>query len=133
MKTYKHLLGHPDIVICLDAGGTTHETLTITSSLRGCVNFDLCAKVASNNMHSGMASGIVPNPFNILINLLERVQDFKSHTVVPEFDVEIPEYRLKECEEVVKMIPPIKDSHPLLSSTKSLAHSHESESLQLLI
>lgn len=63
MATYKHLLGSPNIVICLDAGGTSHDTLTITSTLRGCFNFDLSARVATNNMHSGMASGIVPNPF----------------------------------------------------------------------
>ncbi len=73
LEAYKHLIGSPNLVICLDAGGLSHETLNITSSLRGSLKFDLSAKVATNNMHSGMASGIVPNPFTILVSLISRI------------------------------------------------------------
>lgn len=63
IKTYKHLMGTPNIVICLDASATSTECMAITSTLRGYLDFDLKATVGTNNMHSGMASGIVANPF----------------------------------------------------------------------
>jgi hypothetical protein len=73
LKTYKHLLGNPSLLICLDAGGFTKESITITSTLRGCLNFDLRVKVADNNMHSGIAGGIAPNPFLILNAITKRI------------------------------------------------------------
>lgn len=51
----------------------SEETVTITSSLRGCITFDIKATVSENNTHSGMGGGIIPNPFNILNTLLMRV------------------------------------------------------------
>ena len=50
---YSHLLGRPDLVICLDTYAASPESMSITSSLRGSMTFDLSVKVASNNIHSG--------------------------------------------------------------------------------
>ena len=63
MQKYKSDLGKPDLIFCLDAGASTEETLTVTTSLRGCLNFDLVASVGTNNCHSGIGGGIIPNPF----------------------------------------------------------------------
>lgn len=63
MQHYKHLLGKPDLIICLDAGAYTEDTLTVTNSLRGCLNFDLKATVGTNHCHSGIAGGIMPQTF----------------------------------------------------------------------
>jgi hypothetical protein len=38
MGAYKHLMGNPNLVICLDAGAISRDTLSITSSLRGCLS-----------------------------------------------------------------------------------------------
>ena len=35
MEKYKDLLGNPDLVICLDAGGFSNETLAIITTLKG--------------------------------------------------------------------------------------------------
>jgi len=70
IKTYKHLLGNPNLVICLDSGASRPDCLSITSTLRGYLDFDLKVKVADNNMHSGISSGICPNPFQIILTLL---------------------------------------------------------------
>lgn len=43
IKHYKQLLGSPDLIICLDSLAYTEDTLTVTNSLRGCLNFDLTA------------------------------------------------------------------------------------------
>ena len=36
MAKYKDLLGSPDLVICLDAGGFSNQTLGIVTTLKGC-------------------------------------------------------------------------------------------------
>jgi hypothetical protein len=73
MSNHKEKLDSPTLVVCLDSGAFTEETLTITSSLRGCVTFDLSVAVASNNLHSGIGGGICPNVHNIMNCLLMRV------------------------------------------------------------
>lgn len=85
IKNYKDDLGSPDLIICLDAEAYTEDTLTVTNSLRGCLNFDLKATVGTNHCHSGVGGGIIPNSFQILTNLLQRIQDFKTQDVLPEF------------------------------------------------
>ncbi len=35
IKTYKHLMGSPNMVVCLDSVASTPDQLSITSSLRG--------------------------------------------------------------------------------------------------
>jgi acetylornithine deacetylase/succinyl-diaminopimelate desuccinylase-like protein len=60
LAAYKDEMGDPDLVFCLDAGGDNREALTITTTLRGCLNFDLSVKVASDNLHSGVGGGMMP-------------------------------------------------------------------------
>lgn len=38
LNTYKHLLGNPNLVICLDSSAYSKETISITSSLRGSIS-----------------------------------------------------------------------------------------------
>ena len=75
LEKYKSKLDNPTLVICLDSAAYTKDTISITSSLRGCISFDLKATVAENNIHSGLGGGICPNPFTILTALLARIQD----------------------------------------------------------
>jgi hypothetical protein len=35
IKNYKHLMGHPNMVICLDSVASRPDCLSITSTLRG--------------------------------------------------------------------------------------------------
>ena len=73
LQKYKNLLDNPTLVICLDSVAYSEETITITSSLRGCITFDIKVIVSENNTHSGMGGGVIPNPFHILNVLLMRV------------------------------------------------------------
>lgn len=41
LQNLKDQLGDPNIVFCLDAGGDSDDTMTVTTTLRGCLNFDL--------------------------------------------------------------------------------------------
>ena len=60
LDKYKEDLGSPDIMFCLDAGSETTETVTITTSLRGFLQFDLKVTVAEDNLHSGIGGGLMP-------------------------------------------------------------------------
>ena len=123
LKTYKHLLDDPSLVICLDSVAFTEDTVTITSSLRGCINFDLKATVADNNLHSGMGGGVCPNPYHILNCALMRVQDFKTQEVIEELQLkEIPPHRLEEVTYMGENLEHLSQSFPLLETTKSMAY-----------
>ena len=73
IKKYKNDFGKPNLVICLDSMAASTETITITSSLRGVLEFTLKATVGKNNCHSGMAGGVMPDPYQILSTVLARV------------------------------------------------------------
>jgi hypothetical protein len=105
MKTYREsLIGEPNVVICLDSDAFSEETLVISSSLRGCLIFDLQVEAFKENLHSGY-SGIIPDPFIIATGLINRLIDFKNHKLIKEFEVDIPEYRKHECREAAKKVP----------------------------
>jgi hypothetical protein len=73
LKNYKNLLGSPSLVVCLDSVALTEETLTVTSSLRGVLTFDISTEVSTNHSHSGALGGIIPNPHSILTAALMRI------------------------------------------------------------
>ena len=91
-------------------------------------------RVADNNMHSGIASGICPNPFQIMMTLLQRLQDFKTQHLCEELQVQIPEHRRAECKHTSTKVPLLSSSLPMLKDLKSIAHSYgENENFELLL
>ena len=127
-------MGSPNMVVCLDSVASTPYQLSITSGLRGYLDFDLKVRVADNNMHSGIASGICPNPFQIMMTLLQRLQDFQTQHMCEEFQVSIPEHRRTECKHTAKKVPLLSSSLPMLKDLKSIAHAHgKNENYELLI
>jgi len=68
----------------------------MTSSLRGICIVDLKVSAGKNNYHSGEVGGIVPETFRIVRTLLDRIDDPKTGKVISEFDVALPEWKVKE-------------------------------------
>ncbi|MEZ5408940.1 MAG: M20/M25/M40 family metallo-hydrolase [Acidimicrobiales bacterium] len=92
-------LGPVDLVICLDSGSASYDTLWLTSSLRGMAAGTLHVSVLTEGVHSGSASGVVPSSFRIIRQLLDRVEDAATGAVLlDEANVEIPPYRRAEAE-----------------------------------
>lgn len=122
MQNYKHLLGKPTCVCCLDAGAFTEETLTLTSSLRGCITFDIKATVGENNIHSGVGGGICPNAFQILNCLLMRIQNFQTQEVIDELQLsEVPPHRVLEMQYLGETLDYMPEGLPMFDSTDSMA------------
>jgi acetylornithine deacetylase/succinyl-diaminopimelate desuccinylase-like protein len=109
LPTYIDLLGDrigtPRLVICLDSGCGNYEQLWMTTSLRGSIVGNLTVEVLSEGVHSGDASGIVPSSFRIIRILLDRLEDAKSGSIVPEWlYVETPAERLEEARTTARVL-----------------------------
>ena len=122
MQKYKSELGKPDLVICLDAVASNNSTIFVTSTLRGCLNFDLKVQTMSTNMHSGF-SGPYPHPYYIMNQLLARVVNFETHEVHPEFQSEIPQNRVDQTHASARLFPKC-DSDAPLPGVRLVTHQH---------
>jgi acetylornithine deacetylase/succinyl-diaminopimelate desuccinylase-like protein len=91
-------IGKPSLVVCLDSGCGNYEQLWTTTSLRGMVAGNLRVDILNEGVHSGDASGIVPESFRILRQLLERIDDEQTGRVkIDALNVQIPAERLKQA------------------------------------
>ena len=94
-------LGAVELLICLDSGALTYDRLWVTTSLRGLINVELTVRVLEQSQHSGSASGVVPSSFRLLRQLLDRVEDATTGTVlVTSMNVTIPEAETKAAHEL---------------------------------
>jgi len=117
-------IGKPSLVICLDSGCGNYEQLWMTTSLRGLVAGNLRVEILTEGVHSGDASGIVPESFRILRQLLSRIDDEQTGKVKLEaLHVQIPNERLKQArltaevlgDEVWSKFPFVQGARPLVS------------------
>ena len=98
-------IGTPSLVVCLDSGCGNYDQLWCTTSLRGIVAGNLEVRVLDEGVHSGDASGIVPSSFRILRQLLDRIDDSTTGSVlVDALQVEIPSQRLRQAEVVAQVL-----------------------------
>ena len=92
-------------MICLDSGCGNYDQLWCTTSLRGIVAGNLEVRVLDEGVHSGDASGIVPSSFRILRQLLDRIDDSTTGTILLDaLKVEIPSQRLRQAEVVAQVL-----------------------------
>lgn len=100
-----------DLVVTSD--GPLHESgaPVITFGVRGVASFDLVAKGASRDVHSGNFGGVVPNPIWTLVQLLATMKNPEGHitieglteTIIPATNLEREAVaRLPNDEEAVK-------------------------------
>jgi acetylornithine deacetylase/succinyl-diaminopimelate desuccinylase-like protein len=93
----------PSLVVCLDSFCGDYDRLWTTTSLRGLLDVELTVEVLTEGVHSGSASGVVPDSFRIARSLLDRVEDASTGRVlVPECWAEVPEGRIAEIDAVAR-------------------------------
>jgi acetylornithine deacetylase/succinyl-diaminopimelate desuccinylase-like protein len=94
-------LAGTNLVLCLDSGCATYDTVWLTTSLRGLVAGVLSVDIVTEGLHSGSVSGVVPSTFRIIRQLLDRIEDVTTGEVLLESaKVEIPQYRIDEARAV---------------------------------
>jgi len=103
----KARIGNPDLIVCLDSGCGNYETLWATTSLRGMIAGDLTVSILNEGVHSGDASGIVPDSFRILRQILSRIEDEETGEVkIKELHCEIPAQRAEQAALAAKELGP---------------------------
>ena len=105
LETLGDALGEPSLVVCLDAECGNYDQLWCTTSLRGNLVGELSVRVLEEGVHSGMASGIAPNPFRIVEQLLARLEDPLDGSLKPaELAVSIPEDRIAQARTAAQVL-----------------------------
>jgi acetylornithine deacetylase/succinyl-diaminopimelate desuccinylase-like protein len=98
-------IGTPSLVVCLDSGAGDYERLWATTSLRGLVIGNLTVTVLREGVHSGDASGIVPSSFRIVRQLLSRLEDERTGTIIPEWlHAPIPPARIQQARAMAEIL-----------------------------
>jgi len=98
-------IGQPDLVVCLDSGAGNYDQLWCTTSLRGLVGGTLTVDVLTEGVHSGDASGVVPSSFRIMRQLLSRLEDEQSGTILPpELNAAVPEQRRRQAAHAAQVL-----------------------------
>jgi acetylornithine deacetylase/succinyl-diaminopimelate desuccinylase-like protein len=91
-------IGSPSLVICLDSGCGNYDQMWLTTSLRGLVGGLLTVSVLDEGVHSGDASGIVPDSFRIARALLSRIELAETGEVIlADVQAEIPKERVAQA------------------------------------
>jgi len=91
-------IGSPSLVVCLDSGCGDYERLWNTTSLRGMVSGELEVEILREGVHSGDASGVVPDTFRIARALLSRLEDEMTGKLIPTgLHVDIPQQRIDQA------------------------------------
>jgi acetylornithine deacetylase/succinyl-diaminopimelate desuccinylase-like protein len=104
ITSMKSRIGTPALIVCTDSGCGNYDQLWMTNTLRGVVTGVLKVKITTEGVHSGDASGIIPETFRIVRQIIDRVDDKKTGTVARPFHVNIPGDRYKQAEDVAKVI-----------------------------
>lgn len=99
----KERIGDPTIIFCLDSGVLDYERLWVTNSLRGQVAGTIKVDVLTEGVHSGDASGIVPSPFRVIREILDRLESVKTGECHEAFQVDIPSNRYQEMYELCQL------------------------------
>ena len=115
-------IGIPDLVVCLDSGAGNYEQLWGTTSLRGMVMAKLRVEVLSEGVHSGLAGGIVPSPFLVVRQLLDRLEDAQTGEILPlALHVDIPQARRDQAARAAAVLgDAIAGDFPFLSGVTPL-------------
>jgi acetylornithine deacetylase/succinyl-diaminopimelate desuccinylase-like protein len=124
-------IGTPRLVICLDSGCGNYEQLWMTTSLRGSIVGNLNVEVLTEGVHSGDASGIVPDTFRIIRLVLDRLEDAKTGRILPEWlHVNVPPHRIDEARETARILgKEVYDKFPFVAGAKPIAN----DTLELLL
>lgn len=101
----KNRIGQPELVICLDSGAGNYKQLWSTTSLRGVFKGILSVETIHQGLHSGYASGVVPESFRILRKVLSRIENVDTgDMLLPELHVDIPQQRVEQAKVMAELV-----------------------------
>ncbi|QXC63358.1 M20/M25/M40 family metallo-hydrolase [Aquihabitans sp. G128] len=120
-------IGTPGLVVCLDSFCGDYERLWTTTSLRGLLGITLEVEVLTEGVHSGSASGVVPDTFRIARRLLDRVEDADTGRIlVSELWADVPTGRVDEIAAVARDLgSALTSSYPFVDGARPTVPASE--------
>ena len=102
IKKLSDRIGVPDLMLCSDSGCKDYNTILLTTSVRGVFSVNLTVECLKEPIHSGSGSGICPDSFSVMRQLLDRIDDSKTEKVVAPIGIEIPSYRIEDAKKLAE-------------------------------
>ena len=91
-----------DIILISDTGIISNKQPSITTGLRGLSYMEVSIKGPDKDLHSGLYGGAVPNPINILCEMISSLKDENNKIIIPEFYDDVIDYDKKTRDEINK-------------------------------
>lgn len=89
-----------DIILVSDTSMLALETPSITCGLRGLAYVEVEVTGPNRDLHSGLYGGAVPNPINVLADMIAKTIDSDGKITVPGFYDNIYEFSAEERVEI---------------------------------
>jgi acetylornithine deacetylase/succinyl-diaminopimelate desuccinylase-like protein len=127
LKSLKDRIGELDLMICMDSGCKDYNTLWLTTSLRGMCAVECEVECLQESVHSGTGSGIAPDSFTVMRQLLDRLDDSKTSKVLAPISVDIPQYRIDDAQKLAdyEKEKAVTDLVKLLEGVKPLTEDYK--------
>jgi acetylornithine deacetylase/succinyl-diaminopimelate desuccinylase-like protein len=115
----------PDIVYCLESSCPTENYFHFITSMKSHLDFDLKIQTLTRSIHSGNFGGLVPDPFMIYRNLMERIETFNDEKITyPDWLYDtISKEQHERAENVVDKLGDFYDNLPVYEGLSLLGDS----------
>lgn len=91
-----------NIILISDTGIISNKQPSITTGLRGLSYMEVSIKGPNKDLHSGLYGGAVPNPINILCEMVSSLKDENNKIKIPGFYDDVLKYDKKSRDEINK-------------------------------
>ncbi len=91
-----------DVVLVSDTGIIANDIPSITTGLRGLSYIEVEVTGPNRDLHSGLYGGSVPNPINILCEMIASLKDEQQRISIPGFYEDVVELSTEERNEMAK-------------------------------
>lgn len=92
-----------DIILISDTAMVSNAQPSIITGLRGLSYFEVTLTGPSIDLHSGVYGGAVPNPINLLSDLISKLHDNDQKVTIPGFYDKVVEISDEEKKEISKV------------------------------
>jgi len=101
LEEQKELL-KADVILVSDTGMISKDVPSITAGLRGLAYMEVEVTGPNRDLHSGLYGGAVPNPINILCEMIAQLKDDQQKITVAGFYDDVEELSTEERAEMAK-------------------------------
>ncbi len=92
-----------DIIVISDTNMYSLEHPTLTTGLRGMSYVEVEVIGPDKDLHSGLYGGGVPNPLNVLSQMIAQLHDDKGRITIPKFYDKVKDLSTEEADELNKL------------------------------